>query len=337
MEGTLDAPAPAQTEAPAPLTPVHEAVVADDLPAFKEARLAERIERSAPKAPTKPEIIPVAIAAAAPAKPEEPVKAVSKRQQEINERIREAVQRGIEEDRARRASAPPPSSEAFPAYAEWAEKHPDQTFEQYVDARQDFREEQKARVQAQSVRQRDDITQKQTELATAQARVQDALADPAFEARFKAIPPALLELPTRQLLEATQRQLADQRDPRAMQVVIGPENDFASEIVKSEYFPQLAVLAAEDPSVMAQVRACQTPRAVTKLVAKLETRFESGSASTAASAAIPKTLTSAPDLGTTLGSRSASPADPIAAAVKSDDLRAFKEARMAKRLAKTRR
>ena len=325
--------APAQPDAPSDLTPGQAAAVADDFPAFQSARLAERIAPPAAPTPTPP------VAVAAPVADSKPV---SKRQQDINDRIRSSVEAATrdlaaENARLRQASAPsrpaPVVGETFPDYANYLTEHAEASLEEYIDARQDWRADHKAMTASAAQRARDTITQKQTELVTAQTRVLTALEDPAFETRFKAVPQVILDIPTRELVEQQQRVLADARDPRAMDLEARPENDFASEIVKSEHFPQLLVLAHEDPTVLAQVRACATRRDVLKLVAKLETRFESGQSAAASAAAPTKTLTAAPGVGTTLGSRSTTVVDPIRKAVADDDFESFRAARLAQRAA----
>lgn len=317
---------PAQPEAtPAPvLTAVESAVAKDDFTAYRDTRRAERSGTPAPAPVAEPvaEVPPVAAAA-----PVEEPRQVSKRQNDINERIRLATERATSELAAENArlraqlpapvAAPrtePPVGETFPNYATYLEKHPDASLEDYIDARQDFRDEVKARsTNAQRI-EAEQTRSQEAQIQQARERVAAARqADPEFDAK---IAPELLTLETR---EAS---IANRRIPLA-------ENDFATEISKSEYLPQILLHVSQHPELMTQIRGLDTRRAVMKFVAKLETRFEKADAAPVVQP--PKTISSAPTPGTALGSRPASASDPVVAAVKAGDVSAYRAARMAER------
>lgn len=319
---------PAQPEAtPAPvLTAVETAVAKDDFTAYRDTRRAERSGTPAPAPVAEPVVEVPPVAAAAPV--EEP-RAVSKRQQQINEyerRIAAQEQRirALESGTATPPAPPvaprtePVAGETFPNYATYLEKNPDASLEDYIDARQDFRESVKARsTNAQRIEAEQSRSQ-EAQIQQARDRVAAARqADPEFDAK---IAPELLTLETR---EAS---IANRRIPLA-------ENDFATEIAKSEYLPQILLHVSQHPELMTQIRGLDTRRAVMKFVAKLETRFEKAE-DTAPVPTPPKQISSAPTPGTALGSRPASASDPVAAAVKAGDVTAYRTARMAERLAR---
>ena len=319
--------APAQPETPTPvLTAVQDAVVKDNFTDYRAKRQAERSGTPAPAPAAEPV---TDTPPAAPAAPAEEPRTVSKRQQDINERIRVATERAVADRDAEiarlrshlpaPAAAPrsEPTPETFPIYAQYLDQHPDASLEDYIDARQDFRDAVKARA-AQA--QRLDAEQARSEEAhVAQARERVAAAraaDPEFDAK---IAPELLAIETREAAIANRR-------------IPGPDNDFASEIAKSEFLPQILLHVSEHPDVLDTIRTLETRRAVMKFVAKLETRFEQ--AASVAPIHSPKTISSAPAPGTPIGTRPTSASDPIANAVRAGDVTAYRAARLAERSAR---
>jgi hypothetical protein len=100
------------------------------------------------------------VAPAAPAQPDAP--AVSKRQQEINDHIRRATTAETENARLReenarlkgtapRADAPPaapaqpeaPTVAKFPTLEQWSAAHPEKSFDDFLEARDEHREQQR--------------------------------------------------------------------------------------------------------------------------------------------------------------------------------------------------
>lgn len=343
MDSVATPAAAAQPDAtPAPvLTAVESAVVNNDVHAFREARRAERSGTPAPApAATEPVQVPPTPATATVEEP----RTVSKRQHEINERIRVATERAVAAKDAEIAqlrsqlpagpAAPRPAAaagETFPTYATYLDTHPDASLEDYIDARQDFRDEVKTkatraqRMEAEQTRsQRDQVDAAITRTQTARA------ADPALDAKFTAweapdaVLPEILTIPTRD------QAMAARIVPRA-------EHDFATAIATSEYSAQIIAHVADHPDVLAKVRTLDTRAQVIKFVGKLETRFErDADAPTPAAAVVPKTVSSAPAPATTLGSRPASAADPVLAAASSGDVSAFRAAKRAREAANRR-
>jgi hypothetical protein len=326
--------APAQSEAtPAPvLTAVESAVAKDDFTAYRETRRAERSGTPAPAPAAEPVTETKPEATAAPV--EEP-RTVSKRQHEINERIRLATERALADRDAEIARlrsqlpAPPaaprtePTAEKFPAYAQYLETNPDASLEDYIDARQDFRDGLKQKATAAQRAEADRTRSHQEGIAQAQARTLAARqADPVIDAKFKQWEAAqsVHELPEVLLLKTREQAIAAQQIPQA-------ENDFASAVASSEYSAQIIAHIADHPDVLQKVRALENRTAVLKYFGKLETRFEKADAAPVQ----PKTISSAPTPGTALGSRPASAVDPVAAAVKANDVTAYRAARRAER------
>lgn len=328
--------APAQPEAPptpAPvLTAVETAVAKDDFTAYRETRRAERAGTPAPAPAADPVVEPKPEATAAPV--DEP-RTVSKRQHDTNERIRLATERAVADRDAEIARlrsqlpAPPaaprtePAAEKFPAYAQYLETNPEASLEDYIDARQDFREGLKAKATAAERADADRVRSHEENIAQAQARTRAARqADPVIDAKFKAWESAqsVHELPEILLLKTRDQALAAQQIPLA-------ENDFASAVASSEFSAQIIAHIADHPDVLQKVRTLENRTAVLKYFGKLETRFEKADVAPIQ----PKTISSAPTPGTALGSRPASATDPLAAAVKAGDVSAYRAARRAER------
>jgi hypothetical protein len=334
---TTAAPAPLETPAPV-VTAAESAVAKDDFTAYRETRRAERAGTPAPAPAAAPV---VETPPDAPAAPVEEPRQVSKRQQDINERIRVATERAVaakdaEIARLRSQLPPPPAAartepaaETFPTYAEYLETHPDASLEKYIDARQDFREDVKARATAAQRTQAEQHQSAQAELAKSRERT-DALrkADPIIDARFKAWEagtepvPALFTIPTRAAVIAHAH--AHGVDPMSL---LRPEHDLATEIGTSEYGPQIVLYLTDHPDVMQEIGTLPDRRAVARFIDKLEMRFESSGAP--APVPVPKTISSAPTPGTSLGSRPASAVDPVEAAVAAGDVSAFRAAKRA--------
>jgi hypothetical protein len=109
-------------------------------------------------------------------------------QQEINDAIREreTLRREIEALRTQRTPSPTPEGgkpgptqeapapSAFPTYEAWLEKNPNGTYEDYTDARTDFRFEQRQQAES-AARQRDEASRTERELIEGYAtKAQDA-------------------------------------------------------------------------------------------------------------------------------------------------------------------
>jgi hypothetical protein len=322
---TQDAPAPPA----APVTATEQAVITNDVSAYRDARRAERSTGKPAPAPVLPESGKATPDAAA-TKPTEEARTVSKRQQQINDYERRIAAQDAELARLRSTTAAPapapaprapasaaPVGESFPEFAAFVAQHPDATFESYMDARLDWREAQRAQLSQREQAARESQQEHQATVAGFASRVAEATtADPAF---WDKVSPELTALETREKV------LADGRQP-------GPGNDLATEIIRSELGPQLLRHLTDHPDDLAKLRACTTRGQLIKVFGRLEARLEQG--------AVPppqKLVSDVPPPPTTLGSRPGSQADPVRAAVARGDITGYREARRAERLAAHRR
>ena len=331
MSEAVETTAPAQPETPpdlAPVTTAAEKAVADgNYDAFRAAKLAERQGKPLDPPAPAPEATPAEAAAPGPAPAPAPERKVSKRQETINNYERQIAELN-ERLRAFEARVPPPApapeptkpTDTFPDYATYLQSHPNTSLETYIDARQDWRNEQAAaKAQRESFERQQTQTQEQIVSAAAKRYAEAVKANPDFEA---SLDPAILAIPTRE------KAIADR-------MPLKPEHDFASELLKSEVLPQLLAHLSANPDAMEKVRACQTRSETLRLFGRLEAKFLDAPPAPAPPPA--KTLTAAPEPPTALGSRPAPAADPIEHAVVSNNYEAFKAARMQQRLAQVRK
>lgn len=316
----VDTAAPAQSTPNAPETASQAALQTHDLSAYREARQAERITGTpAPEQAETPK-------AAAPVKVDEPVRQTSKRQHEINERIRKATELALDQDRAARGyQAPPaPSSNGFPAYADYLTQNPDASLETYIDARQDYREQSRVRQTAAQRDHEETIRTQATRLTTAQERIADARqTDRVLDKMITDWSAPGATVPDVLLISTREKAIADRIIPR-------PEHDFASEIVKSEYYPQLLRHLVEHPDTIDRVKACETRGDVIKLVGRLEKRFEADDEPVIQTT---HTVTKAPPPPTTVSTRNAQPANSERAAVNAGNFGSYRANRLAARRA----
>ena len=316
------------------LTATERAVAADDVPAFRAARQAERLGTPAPAPAAVVEPTPALPIVAAPAVVAAPVveepRVISKRQQQINDYERKIAEQAAELARlkapqsvAPRAVEPPAALEpppAFPTYEVYLQTHPEATLEVWLDARDDWRDTQRetrtreatAREQFQSDHQRR-VTDFRTRMDAASA------ADEKF---YDKLNPALLTLEPRETV------IADGHSPAV-------ENDLATEILQSTIGPQVLLHLTDHPEDLARLRACATRGELLRLFGRIEERIERGP--TPPLTLVTKTVSDAPPPPTTLGRQPAVTADPIRAAVIADDVSAFRKARLEERLAGQRR
>lgn len=322
-EPVAAAPAP-QPEAVDPiLTAADQAVVSDDVSAYRTARQAER--SGTPLAPTPPAPVDAE-------EPPEPATAegerkLSKRQQQINDYERRIAEQAAELARLKASSAPAPASPAprsepatpapptlppeLESYEAYAAQHPDTTYEQFIAAR----------IRAELKHERDQEAAAQTQAQTAQARQaritkfaeqRDAArqADPTFDSRIS----------------------PDVANLRPIDV-LGPDepvtamNALAQEIVLSDRPIELMRHFSDHPEDLARIGALPTARELLREMARLEATLS------APPAPASKPVTSAPPPPTTLGSKAADPADETDAAVASGDVARYREARLRQRTA----
>lgn len=316
--------APAAPAPPVETTTTATQAAADtgNLSAYREARQTER--STGLSAPAAAPLAPETPAGAVPAAPVEEPRQLSKKQIEINERAQRAVEAAtvqLREENARLRSqlappspAPAPPTEKFPPYADYLTTHPETSLEDYMDARDDWRQSTRDRATAVQRVQQEQERAQHDQIGKARERVAAARqADPTFDTRLA---PEVLALKTREAA------LAEQSVPLA-------ENDFATEIAKSEFLPQILLHLSDDPSVLQRVRALDTRRDVLKFVAKLETRFEQADPAVP----VPKTVTSAPPPPPTVGTRNALPANEKAAQINNNAFTGYRATRRVERQA----
>lgn len=349
---------PVTPAAPAPpLTASEAAVVADDFQSFHKAEQAARVGKplsvpvptvSDDEGDDEPE--PAAAVAPAGSTPSAPV---SKKQQRINDAIRTAVEAATREDKAElarlRAAQPPPRPEPRVAPAAVApassalaadphDPEPDHTdATKYPggeydpkflraaaawDNRQERRQEQAAAQQQQAFR--------SNAKAASDAWEAKAKADPEFRTRLD---PALME----KLIPASQIPV-DDKGQRLFP--LGPLNVIAQEMLDHpDTAPDLADFLSTHPEDLTRLTALDprtgvpvlSSRQLIREIGRIEGRLSRAEAPEPPPA--PNVVTDAPLPPTTLGTRSTTPADPIAAAVKRNDFATFNRLELEKKAA----
>jgi hypothetical protein len=317
---------------PVATTAVEQAVASNDIPAFREAR---RAERSGKPVDAKPADSSPASETPDPASSADPEKKprTDKRASEnrIPELLAERAALKAELDALKRAATPPavdakPAAsspapvETFPTYDAYLTEHPDASYEQYLDERSDFRVEQKLRAEREKVetteraaRQSASVTERDTKF---RSRLDEATkADPAFLETLSADVLALK--PFSAIRDAAGRWT---EQPTGYHAV-------ADEVLSSEVAPQLMRHFSDHPDDLHWI-AKLLPHQLLKEIGKLEV-----SLGPRAKAPTPKLVTDAPPPATTLASGSGSTGNPVDAAVASGDMVAFKAARLRERMA----
>lgn len=321
---TTAVPAQPVTETPKPTTAVEQAVVGGSVTDYREARRAERLGK--PLAPAEPKADDKPVAA--PAQPTEEARQVSKRQQAINtyertiaeqnERIArlEASQRPPAAPRSEPApkAVAPPVAEKFPKYDEFLTTNPDASLEDWMDARDTWRDDKRAQTEhARSTEERRAQTHQEraSKFSTQIGERQKTDAD-----FLKKVSPEVLALrPFASLAEGEQG---------------GPLNAIAEELLDSPVATAIMEHFTANPTEFKRLAAIRSPRELIREFGKIEARLEKDKEAPAPPL---KTVTSAPSPGTTLGARPSSPGDPVKSAVSSNNFTAFQAARRAERLA----
>jgi hypothetical protein len=331
-------PTPTATAAP---TAVSHAVETRDFRKFREANRA--VAQGKPLTAPAPENAAAAEPhePAAPAAAAQPERPVSKRQQQINDyerriaeqdrRIQELADQLRQPAAAARSAEPSPPAAPEPAPAATAPSVKDHerfmampdapkvenfdSFEQWTVAMQIFVadkrfEERDAATKQEQTKERQVTAQRERQGAFNE-RIADArTTDPQF---FDRLTPEILALKPFHALEKGER-------PTAL-------NAIAEELLDSPVAPQLMLHLSEHPEELQRLGAIRDPRTLVREFARLEARFDNEAAPTKPAAPTPKTVSAAPAPPVSVGSRStASPADPVKAAIKSRDFRAFRRA-----------
>jgi hypothetical protein len=366
MESAVATPAPAQPAAPeSTISATRAAANSGSFADFEAADRAARAGTPLPAVPVKADAAapaqPAAAAPVAPAAPAQPdAPAVSKRQQEINDHIRRATTAETENARLReenarlkgtapRADAPPaapaqpeaPTVAKFPTLEQWSAAHPEKSFDDFLEARDEHREQQRtaaaharttADEQAGVLEQR--VTGFQQQLEAAKT------ADPTFLTKLT---PEVQALRPHWGLPA-----AD----------VGPANIVATQVFASAVAPRVLLHFSEHPEALAKlttmpaaiaalpasVRISEHIQYIVREFGKLEHILAASAAPAAPAApasatpagAAPSTITAAPAPPETL-TRTGVIADPQAAALARNDFAEWDRVETAKEQAKRKR
>lgn len=254
--------------------------------------------------------------ASEPAKPAKGAKARSAELdaeiKELNEklRIRAALREELEqrtppkEDAKPAASSPAPVEDDFPSFEVVLQAYPETTYERYLDARSDFRADKRQQIAL--IRER------------SQAVVAEAVkADPTFGSK---VSPAVAALKPLEALAPG--------EPKTML------NELASLAMKSPLLPVLMIHFSEHPEELQRFASIPEKDDFKYEFGKLEGRLSSAPAQAAPQ---PKTQTDAPLPGTTLGSKPATPGDPVLSAIRQHDTGAYIKEMNARELAARKR
>lgn len=315
-------------------TAAHQAVSGNNFSAFREASRAERAGKPlaptpAGQAPAETDPKPAADGPlGAQPKGTDEQRSVSKRQLQINDLHRQIAEQNAEIARlktpaqaaAARSDAPAakadaPKAEKFPAFEAYLATKPDASFEDWMEARDDWRDGRKAaaaREQQEAVQSTRGL---QAQVNAFNDKLSKELADEADPKAFLAsIEPKLLDAPPISAL------------PKGATPTFS--NFLAEQILHSEH-PKALLKHLSDVAVVKQLVALPSANHVLRAIA----RFEAGLAPAKTDESAepqPKTVTDAPAPPTTFGSKSVASGDPSRAAVASGNFSAFRAAERAK-------
>lgn len=329
-----DVPATALAQPDAPLTtPPPDAVAAStaaidqgDMSTYREARRAERAGK--PLA-----AVPAPMPGETPSPAQEP-RQLSRRQQEINERIRQSVEAATREKdaeiaRLRAATAPtppplpptPPAApapvERFPDYATYLQQHPEATLEAWLDARDAYRDDLRTRQANERLAAEHANRWHEARVSkfTAQTTAAKA-ADPGFATKLS---PDVRNL-----------------EPAAIAIAAGRpltiDNAIAEEILDSPVAPALMLHLSASPADLQQLRACRTPRELARRVGALERGL--AAAEPASASFSPASVPVVPEPPVVLGTRATAPVDPTRRSMDRGDFSSYRAARRAERAAR---
>jgi len=330
--------APAQPETPdteaAPVTATQEAVASGDVAGFRAARRAERAGTPLEPAPADPKATTLDTPADATAK------TVSRRQQETNDRIREAVTRATADKDAEiarlRAATQPAPRPAATAKAPEARTRPSEdeigpglkydTYGAFAEDLAEWKVE-----QFWQAKETERITAENTARETAMAAERnrtfkqhwDSYSEK-YQAAQKADPERIARIDPRLLSQVPIGQLKAGQAP-----AFG--NHLAEAVVSSEDPVALLEILSDQAEIDRLARSFAVSDAeLYRAIGRLESRRPTPAAPES------KPVTSAPRPPTTLGSKNAEPASATYAAVVGNDVAAFREARRAERAASMR-
>ena len=228
---------------------------------------------------------------------------------------REAAERRLAEIEARQTTpdakaAPSPASDGFQPFDAWQTEHPDGQYDDYLLDK--FKHVQRSEREAEyrAATEQRIASERQTRVGAFLSRVDEALtANPTMR---DALNPEIVGLRPVDALEPGEPVTA--------------ENAIAQEIMESAMPVKVMAHLSEHPEVLEELRSL-SPAGVIRRMAKIEASLESP--------AVPptKTVSSAPALTTTLGSRPAVPGDAVQSAIKAGDFSRYREAANAREIA----
>lgn len=353
MPDSTPATAPAQpdstTPQTTPQTAAQQAGASGDFGAYEKARFAESTGKPLAPAPTQPAAdadpdddtpaplttTPAQTPAPAPAK-------ISARQQKINDYERTIAAQNERIARLEAGHAPPaaprrepetttpapaPAAPKFPDYATFLTTTPDATLEQWMDARDDWRDAQRETQSrhAADVHARTQAQHERTHTFSAQ-----------IDAQTQTQPDFLTKLSPDVLALRPITSLGP--DEKA-----GPLNIVADLLIDSPRAPALMQHLSDHPEELRRITAIPPrlqrlsgaalasahAREMTREMALLEARLTPADAPAPSTPTPPKTITSAPDPPFSLGKKATTDADPEKAAVATGDYTAYERARFA--------
>jgi len=325
--------APAQPETTAASSAAEQAIVSGDVSAYRAARFAERTGTPLPAAPASEDdaepATPETPAPDAAPKPEEP-RALSKRQQEANERTRQAVEQATADLRAEnarlRAATAPPAPRSAPPPAAPARQKPTEDeigtkYATYADFTEDLADWKFEQRQAAAVAEQQQAEQSRMEDARTRAHVEawSKHAD-RWTAAKQADPERVAKLNPQILSLSPLGQL-----PAGQAPTLG--NHVAEAVVMSDD-PVSLIEILSDPAVELQLTKAYATSVgeFYRAIGRLESRQK-------AAPTPPKPVTSASPPPTTLGTKTTEPTDEADAAVANDDVAAYRAARLRQRVA----
>jgi hypothetical protein len=222
------------------------------------------------------------------------------------------------------ASPPAPAAEKFPSYDAWLEKNADGSYEDYIDERAEFRVEQRWAAKEREAQERAEHEKRAQTVQARDTQFSERLnkaieAEPDF---LEKCSPDVLELrPFEYLTREADGRL---RDPQTGKFVLPGRAAVASEVLASDVAPQLMRHFSDHPEELQKLERLH-PDALYKAFGALEYRLREGAAKPAPAAPPRKTVTDAPDPGTTLGRRPAAAADEVASAVSRGDFASYEQ------------
>lgn len=338
--------APADTT-PIPATAAEQAVMSDDVAAFKQARRAERSGKPLDAKPADSSSAqPAEQDTSTEVKPEgvsetpKPRKTAEDRVKELlaeraKERERaEALERRLaalegrtQPDAKPAESSPATATDKFPDYDTYLQEHPDASYEDYIDARADWRADQRL-----LAKERETSEREKREYATRTVQERRQKAAEAFEQARKADPALAERLEHLHPDVAALRSLDDIRGADGKWIEQPtPYHWITQQIVQAgPVAPHLAAHFSDHPEELHEIAKLNPDDALERIVAlKLQFRGKR-----AASPTPSKPVTDAPPPPTTLATRGGAPSMPDSdAAVAAGDVAAYRAARLREKTA----